>query len=273
VSLSVGLVMGLLTSFVFKHAPFLKVNAVIETFLMIAFSLASYFISSSIKIAGLEMSGIISLLTCGIVQSHYTYYNMSPQGKTCSTLVVSFLGTMCEAAVYSYVGIALYSQIPQWWSWSFIGAQTAIIIVGRCIAVIGTFYAFTLCFRKKTILFKELLFICYAGMIRGAIAFALVLKIPVCDTAADEGCISEENYSCLVSTTLILVVVTTFIFGSFMGKVQSILVPQKAEDEEEYTDMKRKNSAIIESELGKRRASSLFQEHHEEIDHPNEAKN
>lgn len=37
--------------------------------------------------------------------------------------------------------------------------------------------------------------------------------------------------------------------------------------------MKRKNSAIIESELGKRRASSLFQEHHEEIEHPNEAKN
>lgn len=78
VSLLVGLVMGLLTSFIFKHAPYLRVNAVIETFLMFAFSLASYFISQSIIIAGLEMSGIISLLACGIVQSHYTYYNMSP---------------------------------------------------------------------------------------------------------------------------------------------------------------------------------------------------
>jgi NhaP-type Na+/H+ or K+/H+ antiporter len=273
VSLSVGLIMGLVTSFVFKHAPYLKVNAVIEAFLMIAFSLASYFISSSIKIAGLEMSGIISLLTCGIVQSHYTYYNMSPQGKTCSCLVVSFLGTMCEAAVYSYVGIALYSQIPSWWSWSFIGAQTLIIIVGRFAAVVGTFYLFTCCFRKKTIAFRELLFIVYAGMIRGAIAFALVLRIPVCESEGDEGCIDEIYYEVLVSTTLILVVVTTFMFGSFMGKVQSVLVPGTAEDEEEYHDMKRKNSAMIESEMGKRRASSLFQEHHEEIEHPNEQKN
>jgi len=151
VSLTVGIVIGLLNSFVFKNAPFLRVNAVIEAFLMIAFSLASYFISQSIIIAGLEMSGIISLLSCGIVQSHYTYYNMSPQGKTCSTLVVSFLGTMCEAAVYSYVGIALYSQIPSWWSWQFIGAQTVIIIVGRVVAVFFTFYMFTICFRKKTI--------------------------------------------------------------------------------------------------------------------------
>lgn len=272
VSLSVGLIFGMLTSFIFKWAPFLKVNAVIETFLMFAFSLTSYFVSNSIEIASLEMSGIISLLTCGIVQSHYTYYNMSAQGKTCSTLVVSFLGTMCEAAVYSYVGIALYSQIPSWWSWSFIGWQTLIIIVGRSIAVIGTFYLFTLCFRKKTIQFRELLFICYAGMIRGAIAFALVLRIPVCSAEIPEGCISRTNYNVLVSTTLVLVVVTTLAFGSFMGKVQSILVPGSAEDEEEYNLMRRKNSAMIESELRQRRASSVFQDHHEEIEHPNEQK-
>jgi NhaP-type Na+/H+ or K+/H+ antiporter len=189
VSLSIGAVIGMLTSFSFKWAPFLKVNAVIETFIIFASSLASYFISSSIKIAGLEMSGIISLLTCGIVQSHYTYYNLSPQGKTCSTLCVSFLGTACEAAVYTYVGLALYAQVSSWWSWTFIGAQVIIIIVGRVCAIIVTFYMFSLCFRKKTIKFRELMFITYAGMIRGAIAFALVLRIPVCYKDTDEGCI------------------------------------------------------------------------------------
>jgi hypothetical protein len=45
---------------------------------------------------------------------------MSPQGKICATLTVSFMGTAAEAGVYSYIGIALYSQIPSWWSWSFI---------------------------------------------------------------------------------------------------------------------------------------------------------
>jgi NhaP-type Na+/H+ or K+/H+ antiporter len=67
VSLTVGLVFGFLTSFVFKHGVFLRGNAITETFLMFIFSILSYFVSNSIKIAGIEMSGIISLLTCGIV--------------------------------------------------------------------------------------------------------------------------------------------------------------------------------------------------------------
>lgn len=105
---------------------------------------------------------------------------------------MSFLGVASEAAVYSYVGIALYSQLPSWWSWSFIGAQLIIIIGGRLLAVFFTFYMFRLCFKKKTINVRELLFITYAGMIRGAIAFALVLKIPVEGTEAcvSDGCLS-----------------------------------------------------------------------------------
>lgn len=120
VSLSIGLFFGFITSLVFRNLHFLRVNAITETFLIFTFSMISYFVSSMVKISGIEMSGIISLLTCGIVQSHYTYYNLSPQGKTTSTLTVAFLGTAAEAGVYSYVGIALYSQIPSYWSFSFI---------------------------------------------------------------------------------------------------------------------------------------------------------
>jgi NhaP-type Na+/H+ or K+/H+ antiporter len=78
VSLLVGLFFGFLTSYVFKHCSFLRINAITETFLMFSFSMMSYFVSDSIVIANIEMSGIISLLACGIVQSHYTYYNFSP---------------------------------------------------------------------------------------------------------------------------------------------------------------------------------------------------
>jgi NhaP-type Na+/H+ or K+/H+ antiporter len=163
VSLTVGLVFGFITSFMFKFSPFLRGNAVIETFLIFSFSILSYFVSDCIVLAGIQMSGIISLLTCGIIQSHYTYYNMSPQGKTCATLTVSFLGTAAEAAVYSYIGIGLYALIATWWSWAFIGAQLIILIVGRVIAVLGVFYTGRLCCRKKTINFNELCFICYAG--------------------------------------------------------------------------------------------------------------
>lgn len=149
------------------------------------------------------------------------------------------MGTAAEAAVYSYVGIALYSLIPTWWSFSFIGAQFLIIIFGRLAAVFLTFYLFRLCFRKKTINFRELCFISYAGMIRGAIAFALVLKIPIDGTieCKSDSCLSQENYDLLVSSTLMLVMMTTLVFGTFMGKVQNLLVPPTEEDKEEYVEM------------------------------------
>jgi len=95
-------------------------------------------------------------------------------------VTVGFLGTAAEAGVYSYIGIALYAQINQWWSFSFIFLQFGLIVVGRLLAVFSVFYTARLCCRRKTINARELTFISYAGMIRGAIAFALVLKITKC---------------------------------------------------------------------------------------------
>lgn len=53
-----------------------------------------------------------------------------------------------------------------------------IVVVGRIIAIICVYYGSLLYFKKQTIKFGELMFIAYGGMIRGAIAFALVMKIP-----------------------------------------------------------------------------------------------
>jgi NhaP-type Na+/H+ or K+/H+ antiporter len=100
------------------------------------------------------------------------------------------LGHCAEAGVYSYIAIALYSNIPGWWSFEFIIYETILIIVGRVAAIFGTFYAFNTCFKSRTLNPKELLFISWGGMIRGAIAFALVLKIP---TAGTHSCTMSEE--------------------------------------------------------------------------------
>ena len=71
--------------------------------------------------------------------------------------------------------------------------------------------------------FKELIFICYGGMIRGAIAFGLVLKIPANSVNPHRGII--------VTTTLALVIITTVVFGSFMPVVQKFLFPPQLIDD------------------------------------------
>jgi len=194
ISVSVGLLFGICSSLLFKHARFLTFSPIIETFLVFVSCYASYFVTNMIKLPNstLEMSGIIAICTCGIVNAHYTYYNLSFNGKQGTTFSFSLLGEATEAAIYSYVGLALYSTIPTWWSWSFIFVQLIIVVGGRLLAVISTFYCFRLCFKSQTINFRELLFIAYAGMIRGAVAFALVLKI---EFNGRDGVTCEHCYS------------------------------------------------------------------------------
>ena len=69
-------------------------------------------------------------------------------------------------------------------------------------------------------------------------------------------CYSQENYELVVSTTLMLVMFTTLIFGTFMDVVQKFLVPPvKAGDH----DLHRATSQV---------SHSMY----EEIVHPNEEK-
>ena len=60
---------------------------------------------------------------------------------------------------------------------------------------------------------KDLLFIAYAGMIRGAVAFGLVLRL-------DD---SIDNKSVIVTSSLALVICSTIFMGSTVSTVQRIL--------------------------------------------------
>lgn len=78
VSVAIGAFFGFSTALLFKNFRFLNASVVTETFIMIAMALLAYFISTMTKILNLEMSGMISILVCGIIQAHYAWWNLSP---------------------------------------------------------------------------------------------------------------------------------------------------------------------------------------------------
>jgi NhaP-type Na+/H+ or K+/H+ antiporter len=75
---------------------------------------------------------------------------------------------------------------------------------------LGTFallgVAKLICRHKPKVSVNELTYIWCAGLIRGAIAFGLVLRIPL----------TEPHRDVIVTTSLSLVLLTTIIFGSGM---------------------------------------------------------
>lgn len=88
------------------------------------------------------------------------------------------------------------------------------------------------CFKgdeSNTLSLKEISFATYAAFIRGAIAFGLVEKL------------DEESFKfkrVIVSSTQILVITSTVIFGSFTPIVQKILMPSPKTEDEEEAEMK-----------------------------------
>ena len=120
--------------------------------------------------------------------------------------------------IFCYIGVGIFSYKTSDWSFTFIGYEFVIIIVGRLLSVIIVQYSFVLCGCENTFKFKELVFLSYAGMIRGAIALGLALKA--------FSVFSE--YDVFVTSVLSLVIISTLVFGSFMPLVAKLLLDPPA---------------------------------------------
>ena len=109
-------------------------------------------------------------------------------------------------------------------SYELIQIECVIIMTGRLLGTLGLIGVLK-CFgyekdHPTPVTFQELLFIWYAGMIRGAIAFGLVLRIG-----------SEfENRNVIVTTCLTLVLFTTIVFGSTVGLLSKCLFRKPSQD-------------------------------------------
>jgi NhaP-type Na+/H+ or K+/H+ antiporter len=80
-SVLTGLLMGLFSSFFLKTFRFVTTNPIIECNMIFCFGYLSYSFAEFF-----HFSGIIALLTCGILMSHYTWYNLSPQAKNVTSV-------------------------------------------------------------------------------------------------------------------------------------------------------------------------------------------
>lgn len=73
ISVFIGFTLGIISSIVFAHFRALTHSCMIECSLVFSFGYLSYSIAELI-----HCSGIIALLTSGVLMAHYTWYNLSP---------------------------------------------------------------------------------------------------------------------------------------------------------------------------------------------------
>lgn len=216
VSMALGVIFGLAMSLVLKHSS-LSLYPSIESCLVALCAYTCYFFSN-----GLSMSGIVSLLFCGITLKHYAYHTMSRKTQRTTKYIFSTLAQLSENFIFIYLGLSLFTSPPSservtsYVKPLFIAVTTVAVVFTRYAAVfplselINFFTKYARGQRHEELPHSYQMMLFWAGL-RGAVGVALA--------AGFKG----DNAHTLRITVLVVVVLTVIVFGGTTPRMLEIL--------------------------------------------------
>jgi sodium/hydrogen exchanger-like protein 6/7 len=214
--MALGVSFGLGMSLLLKHSS-LHLYPSIESCLIPLCAYTCYFFSN-----GLSMSGIVSLLFCGITLKHYAYHTMSIKTQRATKYIFSTLARLSENFIFIYLGIALFTSAPttepvmSYVKPLFITITTVAVVFTRYAAVfplsegINLFHKHARGQRTEELPHSYQMMLFWAGL-RGAVGVALA--------AGFQG----RNAQILRTTVLVVVVLTVLLFGGTTARMLEVL--------------------------------------------------
>jgi len=200
-SVLLGVLFGLLASFISKNVPTLRVHPAREMFLILLFAYLGYVVSEMI-----ELSGIMAIFSCGMTMSYYTIYSMSQKSRKGSQLAVETIGHAAEAILFVYMGVSLFSIKVHQMSIGFSFLVLFAAFIARAISMVISYLM--VCWCTEQIKLNQFAVIWFSGLVKGAIAFGLSAQI-----SPDV----SENRDFIMGTTLSIVLVSTIVLGGLMS--------------------------------------------------------
>lgn len=182
------------------------------------------------------MSGIVSLLFCGITLKHYAYHTMSQKTQRATKYLFSTTAHLSENFIFVYLGISLFTSAPSstpvtsYVKPLFIAITTVAVVFTRYVAVfplseaINLFHKHARGQRTEELPHSYQMMLFWAGL-RGAVGVALA--------AGFQG----ANAQILRTTVLVVVVLTVLLFGGTTARMLEVLgIRTGVEDEADGSD-------------------------------------
>ncbi len=154
-----GLLFGLSSALLTKYLAFDKSSLSLEISLLLLTAYASYMFAEL-----LHLSGIMSILVCGLTMSHYTHENLSHVGRQSITVLFRTIAFLAETCVFVYLGLGIFEYQhafhPKLIFWTIV-----LTLVGRAAHVFPLSFVMN-CFRSKhhRITFSMQLIMWFAGL-------------------------------------------------------------------------------------------------------------
>uniref|UniRef100_A0A0R3TC21 Sodium/hydrogen exchanger n=1 Tax=Rodentolepis nana TaxID=102285 RepID=A0A0R3TC21_RODNA len=188
----------------------------------------------------LGWSGLVCLITCGMVQSSYAFHNLSSEDAVTCRRMAHMLADICETMTFLLIGMKMTSN-ELYWHTSFILSQLIVCLVVRSVVVFGM----TWCLNKYDMNYSRITvteqFILAYGGLRGAVALSLVY---LGDTEnIDQG--QHGVHKILITATLFTILFTVGFMGPTMRPLARLLRVKLAA-KQEISLMKELNERIID---------------------------
>lgn len=208
-SAGIGVVFALISALLIKHVD-LRKHPSLEFGLMLVFTYAPYVLAE-----GIHLSGIMAILFCGIVMSHYTHFNLSTVTQITMQQTMRTLSFIAETCVFAYLGLAIFSFNHRC-ELSLVIWSLVLCLLGRACNIFPLAWMVNK-FRNHQITHRMQFIMWFSGL-RGAISYALSLHLELS---------SEETRRVMITTTLIIVLFTTLVLGGSTMPLLKYLSPGK----------------------------------------------
>ncbi|XP_022222505.2 sodium/hydrogen exchanger 8 isoform X2 [Drosophila obscura] len=208
-SAGIGVIFALISALLLKHID-LRKHPSLEFAMMLMFTYGPYVLAE-----GIHLSGIMAILFCGIVMSHYTHFNLSTVTQITMQQTMRTLAFIAETCVFAYLGLAIFSFKHQV-ELSFVIWAIVLCLIGRACNIFPLAFLVNK-FREHKINNKMQFIMWFSGL-RGAISYALSLHLNLD---------SQEKRHVIITTTLIIVLFTTLVLGGSTMPLLKYLKPGK----------------------------------------------
>ncbi|XP_050216257.1 sodium/hydrogen exchanger 4 [Mercurialis annua] len=223
-STALGITTGLVTAFILKTLYFGRHSSIREIALMVLMAYLSYMVAEL-----LELSGILTVFFCGILMSHYAWHNVTDSSRITTKHVFAMMSYVAETVIFLYVGMDAL-DIEKWKnskmnfvdSMSICSTLVMLVLLGRAAFVFPLSALSNIMNRGRSslITFRHQVVIWWAGLMRGAVSIALAYK-----QFTIYGVTWDPVNSTMVTTTVIIVLFTTLVFGFLTKPLIYVILP------------------------------------------------
>ncbi|XP_036367037.1 sodium/hydrogen exchanger 1 [Octopus sinensis] len=210
VSAGVSSLMGsLIGIFSTVACKFTYVKHVLEPAILIITAYLSYVLAESF-----ELSGIICMIVCGLIQAQYAFHNINPKSRTNLKFIIKTIGLAAELVIFIFLGISVARTRHVWNAGFIIWSLVACIFSRTLITLVFSYFINKFHGeRMKIFSLKEQLVMSYGGL-RGGVAFSLALQL------------SEEHVTLrgmFLTTVLMIILFNVVIQGISIRPLINIL--------------------------------------------------